>query len=370
MGLMDLEGHKSWVGNSGVNFAGAFGKGIPASKIKGWSGSFLPEDTKTSREAIVAAKLDWVVDRHPIIQVDPIYGIPTVENPSGVIGWEPRKGLQSKVNGLPTGGYAVSPTHVMNVRRDTGRVLGHVGRAWTGPQNDEAMSFIDSLVGSGEAKYLAGGPIDGGRKVWLCAQIARDVLLGGDVNERCIPLLFLSNGWDGGTSFTITTAPYRLLCLNGMTAPVAEYVRCWRGRHTSGLTAEKRLAVARKTLEMSVNYFDHWAVEMEKLMTKTISPREVEKSIVALFPDPKPAGADGNLTDRQIRGIEKKREALLTTYRDTDNLQHLGHTAYRFYNAVTDLADWGSKVDDSERMLNSALPMPIKDHAFALMSAL
>lgn len=340
---------------------------LRSQKIKGWTGKFIPGDVKTSADAIVASGLDFMVDRHPIVRLAPIAGIPTSENPSGIIGWEPQTNGREKVNGLPTGGYDVVDSHVMNVRRDTGSVLGVVGKNWRGPQNDEAFKFVDDLVDDGSAKWLAGGTIGGGKKVWMCAQLGREVLLGGDLNEASIPLMFIANGWDGGTSYTITAAPYRRACRNGQTIPLEGFVRTWRARHTSGLTMDKRLLVARKTLELQIAYFDNWAVEMERLMLKPISTREVEQAVVKLFPDPKPAGEDGNLTDRQIRAIEKKRLAVLDTYRDTPNLQHLGHSAYRFLNAVTDYADWQVKCDEDEQMLSSAEPNPLKDLAYALV---
>lgn len=368
MGFVDLNGLESWEGNQGVVVRGALGKGLPRSlKIAGWSGSFLPDDVKTSAEAIVEAGLDWVVDRRPIIQVKPEYGVPTPENPSGIIGWEPKAGPSEKRNGLPTGGYSVAESHVMNVRRDTGQVLGVVGKAWHGPQNDEAFKLIDDLVDDGSAKWLAGNAIDGGKKIWLCAQLGREVMLGGDENERAIPLMFLSNGWDGGTSLTITTSPTRIACLNGLTIPLPNFQRMWRGRHTSGLTDVKRLKVARETLELSIGYFDAWSEEMERLMTKPLSIPEVERAIVTLLPDPKGAEKDGSLTDRQIRAIEKKRHGLLDVYRDTPDLQNLGSTAYRFVNAVADYSDWWQKHDSVAQMIEGAEPSKIKDLAYALV---
>lgn len=342
---------------------------LRSQKIKGWTGKFLPGDVRTSAEAIGLAGLDWVVDRRPIVQVQPVYGVPTKTNPSGITGWDPVQSFPEKVNGMPNGGYAVAPSHVMNVRRDTGQVLGVVGHRWAGPQNDETFKFLDSLVDDDEAKYLAGGSVDGGKKIWICCQLDREIILGGDQDERSIPLMFVSNGWDGGTSYSITTAPYRLACMNGQTIPLEGFVRTWKARHTSGLTADGKLQEARKALKLSIGYFDAWAEEMEKLMTQHISTQEVERLIVKLLPDPKPAGQDGNLTDRQIKAIDGKRHEVLSVYQESPSLQNLGGTKYRFINAVTEYADWHTKCDVDEQVIRSAEPSKMKDLAYALVTA-
>lgn len=345
---------------------------LRSQKVRGWDGgAFIPGDVRTTEEALALTKLDWLVDKHPILKLDPVWGVNATGEP-GVIGWQPREGAapvagkREQENSLETGGFDIVRAYTMNVRRDTGDVLGIVGPGWDGPQNHESFSFVDDLVDSGDAKWLAGGMIGNGEKIWMCAQLDRGVCLGGDVNEMSIPLMFLSNGWDGYMSLTVTCAPYRLACWNGQSIPLEGFVRTWRGRHTRSLTAAGRLQVARNTLELSIGYFDAWAEEMETLMTKPMSGFRVEATINRLFPD---AEADGNgeTRKRAQANVEKAREALLGVYRHTDNLQHLGHTEYRFMNAVTDYADWHVKCPTDRQVLRSAEASKLKDRAYKLL---
>lgn len=366
MGAIKNEGYEQWAGNQGVSFHGVFGKGV-SPRIKGWSDSLLPEDVKTSADALAAANLNWTVDRHPIVAMAPQYGVAADGTP-GVIGWEPiTDGSYGKVAGLPTGGFKVIDSHIQNVRRDTGQTVGVVGSKWTGIQNDETFRFVDDLIDSGDAKWIAGGSIGGGRKVWAAAQVGREVIVGGDQDERALPFLFVSNGWDGSTAFTISTGLFRLICLNGLTVPVEGAIRQWRGRHTTNV--KERLQVARKALELNIGYVDAWQVEMEKLLATPISEGKVEANVKILFPDPKPAGKDGNLTDRQITIVQNKREGLLNVYRNAPDLQNITGTAYGFINAVAEFADWSGKLDSETQILGAVEPNILKDAAYALVSA-
>lgn len=345
-------------------------------KIKGWDGGrFVPGDVKTSREALIATGLDWTVDRRPIVKVEPIIGVPTEDNPSGILGWETQhregkvsRGKRKQVNDLPTGGFDIAEAHVMNVRSDNSDVLGVVGPGWRSPQNAEAFTFIDDLVDSGEAKWLGGGEVGGGKRVWMCCQFERDFLVGGDENERSIPLGFISNGWDGTLSLSITVAPYRLACLNGQTIPLEGFIRTWKARHSSNLRADMRLAEARRTLSLSLGYFDSWAEEMEKLIVAKITRQDVERMIASMIPDP-PRDKDGKIGDRALKNVDAKREDILTIYRDADDLQHLGDTKYRLLNAVTQYADWNVAGPIDRQVLRSAEPSKLKDHAYRVLTA-
>lgn len=347
---------------------------LRSQKIKGWDGGkFIPGDVKTSAEALALTGLDWDVDQRPIIKVEPTWGA-NEKGEIGIIGWEPQlsdekidRGKGKQVNSLPTGGYSIVPGHVQNVRRDTGQTLGVVGPGWHSPQNREMFTFMDDLVDSGDAKWLGGGMLDGGKRVWLACQFDRSVLIGGDENELSVPLGFFSNGWDGTLSFSVTAAPYRLACLNGQTIPLEGHVRTWKGRHTSGLTAEKRLAEARRTLSLSIGYFDSWAEEMEKLMSQKMSIPAVERAIVKILPDP-PEKVDGKVAKTALRNVQLKREKVKVIYMTAPDLQHLGHSKYRALNAITSFVDWETKTPIDKQVLRSAEPNALKDRAFAVLT--
>jgi phage/plasmid-like protein (TIGR03299 family) len=343
--------------------------------LRGWDGGrFIPGDVKTTADAVAATGLDWLVSKHPVILTDSIMGVGSDGSPE-VIGWQPRlsdtppaTGKGQQANTLPHGGFDIARQFTLNVRQDNGTVLGVVGPQWQGPQNHEAFTFVDDLVDSGDAKWLGGGEQAGGQRVWMCAQLDRTVALGGDEDEMSIPLCFLSNGWDGYTPLTVTVAPYRMACLNGQTIPLEGYVRSWKVRHTTNHA--DRLQAARKVLELSVGYFDEWAAAMEKLMVAKLTKPAPAKLVKVLFPDAPLTRKDDQLVQSKVAqaNVEKKRDAVLTIYRDSPTLQNLGSTKYRLLNAVTEYADWHVECKSEDQVLRSAQPSVLKDAAYKLLT--
>jgi hypothetical protein len=80
-------------------------------------------------------------------------------------------------------------------------------------------------------------------------RLDREIRIGGADGEDILPLLLLRNGHDGGLAVTVSVAPFRLACLNGMLVPVEGAARTWKARHTASLAT--RLADARRTLEIA-----------------------------------------------------------------------------------------------------------------------
>jgi phage/plasmid-like protein (TIGR03299 family) len=365
--LMGHDTTREQVGRGGGGMLGS-------TRLKGWDGGrFVPGDVKTSAEALRLTGLDWTVEKHPVLRTRSVLGVGEDGTPT-VMGWEPltsdeppATGKGQQANTLPTGGYSIEREWVCNVRQDNGQTLGVVGPGWTNEQNRDAFTFVDDLVDSGDAKFLGGGEKGGGRKVWLAAQLDRGVALGGDENEMSIPICFFSNGWDGYTPLTVTVAPYRLACLNGQTIPLEGYVRTWKARHTSGLKANERLQEARKTLELSIGYFDAWAQEMERLMQQPLTTQQVTPILKHLFPDAK-KGDDGEARKRAQNNVEAKRDAVLTIFKHQPDLQNLAKSKYRLLNAVTEYADWHVKLPSSDvQVLRSAEAHPLKDAAYKVL---
>lgn len=351
------------------------GDGSSRKTLRGWDGGkFVPGDVKTSAEALALSGLDWTVEKHPIVRVESVIGVGN-DGPE-VIDWKPRlsdtpppAGKGQQKNTLPHCGFAIEREWVCNVRQDTGETLGIVGPGWTNEQNRDAFTWIDDLVDSGDAKFLGGGEQGGGRKVWLAAQLDRGVILGGNSDEYCLPVCFFSNGWDGYTPLSVTCAPYRLWCLNGQTIPIPGFARTWKARHTSGLKSSERLQEARRTLELSIGYFDAWTVEMEKLMNVPMPTVKAERFVKRLFPDARPAD-DGESRSRAQGNVDRQRTAVLTIFKHGDDLQNLRQSGYRMLNAVTEYADWQVKPPSEDRqVLRSAEAHPLKDAAYKLLVA-
>jgi len=194
---------------------------------------------------IDAAGLVWTVEQHPL---EAVLGTPDGGDPSRV----------------PV------PRVVANVRSDTRAVLGVVGKGYEPLQNRAAFAFCDAVTDSGEAHWLGAAETRGGARVHALMRLDRTIRIGDAEGEDVLPLLCFRNGHDGGLAVTISVAPFRLACLNGMILPLEGAERTWKARHTANLDA--RLADARRTLGIAWRYYD----ELEQVGGRLILRRRAD----------------------------------------------------------------------------------------------
>lgn len=304
------------------------------------------ETTRTADEAIAAAGLDWRVEQHPMEAV-----LSIAESPIR----------------LPV------PQVVANVRSDTRAVLGVVGAGYEPLQNRAAFGLADALVDSGEAHWLGAGSTRGGARVHALMRLDRGIRIGGADGEDILPLLLLRNGHDGGLAVTVSVAPFRLACLNGMLLPIEGCARTWRARHTARLSA--RLGDARRTLGIAWRYYDNLRELGDRLIHQPVSGGEFDRFLARLvpLPEPKPDRTEGG---RAVRNVERIRAAIRDAYLTAPDLEHLRGTAWGALQAVGEYHDHQAPVRrtagrtlDEARFERATAPARLKDRALELLTA-
>ena len=142
------------------------------------------DDAPTSRDAILAANLDWEVEKVP---------------------------LALRKEGSPLDGLAVEDRFAL-ARSDERTVLGTCSDRYVPIQNREAFAFLDGFVEDGELRYESAGSLRGGEKVWMLARIpGHDFVAEGDALLR---YLLFTSGHDGKTGFLVTPTSTRVMCAN------------------------------------------------------------------------------------------------------------------------------------------------------------
>jgi phage/plasmid-like protein (TIGR03299 family) len=296
---------------------------------------------------IDAAGLAWTVEQHPV---------------EAVLG-NPDSGEPSRVS---------VPRVVANVRSDTRAVLGIVGEGYEPLQNRAAFAFCDAITDSGEAHWLGAAETRGGARVHALMQLDREIRIGNAEGEEVLPLLCFRNGHDGGLAVTISAAPFRLACLNGMLLPLEGTERTWKARHTANLDA--RLADARRTLGIAWRYYDELEEVGGRLLRERISPAEFERFLAQLVPLPQPRG-DATNGGRAVRNAERVREAIATAYRATPDLANITGTRWGALQAVTTYVDHvqptratAGRSHQEARFERATEPTALKDRALALLT--
>jgi phage/plasmid-like protein (TIGR03299 family) len=295
---------------------------------------------------IDAAGLAWTVEQHPL------------------------EALLGNSDGEPS--RVPVPRVVANVRSDTRAVLGVVGEGYEPLQNRAAFAFCDAITDSGEAHWLGAAETRGGARVHALMQLDRTIRIGDAEGEDVLPLLCFRNGHDGGIAVTISVAPFRLACLNGMILPLEGAERTWKARHTANLDA--RLADARRTLGIAWAYYDELEQIGGRLIRERMSPAEFERFVSQLVPLPAPR-PDVTNGGRAVRNVERVREAIATAYRATPDLANITGTRWGALQAVTTYVDHvqptratAGRSHQEARFERATEPASLKDRALALLT--
>jgi phage/plasmid-like protein (TIGR03299 family) len=253
-------------------------------------------EAPTSKNALVLAGLDWKVIQEPIF----------TENNELISGYK------------------------ANIRDTDRKPLGVVSNKYKVIQNDEAFAFTDALLGEG-VRYETAGSLKDGKTVWMLARLPQEYIISG---ERICPYLVFSNTHDGSGAVKVAMTPVRVVCSNTLNLCLSTAKRSWSMIHTGDIS--QKLDEARNTLLLAENYMTELGKEFENLRNQKISDKEVEEYIQMLLPMKEDA------TSLQEKNIIKLRDDLRMRYYDAPDLKHLGKTAYRFINAVSDFATHSS----------------------------
>lgn len=143
------------------------------------------ENVATSEEAIVAARMNWQVEKKQIFHF---------------------------INGVPQ----EVTTHKAVVRMDTNNVLGVVSNQYKPLQNNEAFDFFDGIVGAKEAIFHTCGSLNDGQRIWILAKLPDSMMIAK--NDEVEKFLLLSNSHNGKTAVNMMFTPIRVVCANTLAA--------------------------------------------------------------------------------------------------------------------------------------------------------
>jgi phage/plasmid-like protein (TIGR03299 family) len=281
--------------------------------------------------------------------------------------------IQVPIYTRPTGGnFEQVPEKVANVRADTHQVLGVVGTGYEPLQNRTGFDFADELIMNGEGKWLGATGVDRGRIVTALMQLDRDVRIAGLEDERILPLIAFRNGHDGGTGVSMSVAPFRCACLNGMMIPLPGATRSWKARHSSMVTA--RLTEARQALEISWTYYDELEELGNRLVAKKMSAGQFGKFLDRLIPyTPKMEADPGG---RSAKSREEAVGTIQSLFLNSPNLENVRGTKWAALQAVAEYEDWikptkstKRSTADENRFRRVSNPSGVKDRALVLLEA-
>jgi phage/plasmid-like protein (TIGR03299 family) len=182
-------------------------------------------------------------------------------------------------------------THFATIRKDTGDILGIVGKDYQIVQNVEAFGFFDAIVGGDGIQYETAGALGNGERIFITAKLPNYIKVGKeDLIEQ---YLFLTTSHDGYGSITAAFTPIRVVCQNTLNSALKSHSNCIKIRHTTG--AKERLEQAHKLMGITntlsaqlETIFNRWSKvkisdpEVKKLIQQAMCPnKEVYSNLVA-----------------------------------------------------------------------------------------
>lgn len=266
---------------------------------KPWHYELTKEHTKiiqeapNSREALVAAGLDWNVVSMPVYQE----------------------------NGLLIPGYKA------NVRDKDNMVLGIVSGRYKIVQNTEAFEFTDSLIGeteNGEVRYETAGSLYNGKKVWLLAKLPTTKVLDDDVE----PYLCFANSFDGSGAVQVCITGIRVVCQNTLNIALNTAKRKWSTKHIGDM--QSKLEEAKLCLRMADSYMANLDVEADRLASAKLYREQIEEILDEMFP------VDDNASERKKNNIVQFKNQFWTAYSMPD-IQKFDESAWKAVNAMSDV---------------------------------
>ena len=213
-------------------------KGYPWSSGLGVS----VEDCTTSAEVMEKAKLDFVVDKCPIVAKMPFRIGKNISIPTG----------KDDEDGFNYGGniYREVPRQYATYRNDINVPLGLVKEKYEVVQNIDAFNFFDEAIGENKAIWQTAGAFGLGHKVFISAKLPITTTVNG--NDPIENYLVFSNSHDGSSSINIMFTPIRVFCTNCLNSALKNADSYIRIKHTR--TAKERLQEGAEILKIACQY--------------------------------------------------------------------------------------------------------------------
>jgi len=233
------------------------------------------------------------------------------------------------------GKTSIIPGKFVPVRTSDGRPLGIVGNSYKPVQNVDALNFMDSYIGKGEAVYETVGNIGDGKLIWMLAKMP-NTSSAVDPVER---YMLMSTSHNGVSPVMLAALDFRIWCANQIQAAIRKAKNKFVIRHTTNV--ELRMADARKAFDGSLKYFAEMDVifgQMKEIkFTQTQLLTLVEKVFGATNED------KSNRQVNRIEAIQEKIVELSLTGMGT-HLPGVKGTLWGAYNSVTEYLDHHTKI--------------------------
>jgi phage/plasmid-like protein (TIGR03299 family) len=288
------------------------------------------KEIPTSENAIIAAGLNWNVEKHNIL----------CEN-----GELPETRIEDF--------FAIKRDDKIGPKS----VLGIVGKRYKPVQNKNAFNFFDTVVGEKKAIYHTAGSLCDGKVIWILAKLPEGISISSNDNVELYTLLM--NRHDGKRSLIVRPTPIRVVCNNTLNMALSEKnTNSLSFRHTTNIDIQMKMAAL--SFNHSLKTFEETKAAYKVIAQKDVSRDSLEEYF-------------NNVIDFNKKSKRSliKRNKLVEVFDYDVQTNNLKPSLWVAYNSVTYMVDhefgrdnkrlekaWiGNGFDLKQKALNVALQM-------------
>lgn len=273
----------------------------------------LTDRQLTAEEAIKEALLDWEVEQVPVYHQNP---------------------MDNELMEVPD--------QFLVRRKDNFNPLAIMSARYTPIQNLEAFSFFDEIIGSGKAVWDTAGSLQGGRKVFMQAELEGSLFLNSNPDDKTVKKVLFFTSHDGSKALTGMITPIRVVCQNTLNMALSDHSNCFKIYHRKNFAEKKHEAA--KVLGFANAFYDDLQTVMNQLAEEEVTKSYVEGFVNALIP------AELNPeTGRISTRTSNRRNDIATLF--TSGKGNNGRTKWDLFNAVTEFVDHhqGGRLTESRK---------------------
>lgn len=237
-------------------------------------------------------------------------------------------------------------THQAVIRNTDNKILGEVGSKYHPLQNAKAFAFFEPFVQSGEISLETAGSLDGGKKIWVLAQLNRDpmtIVKGDEVRKYVL----LTNRHDGFQSAMVGFTPIRVVCANTLAAAInSTQSALLRVRHTA------KVEIALEKVQEMVNAanasFESTGENFKAMARMGVREADLKAYVKQVF---YPHVTPEEITERQqtrLTAITEDIRRLFETGLGSD-MPGVRGTMWGLYNGVTQYLSYEAKDNEDKR---------------------
>ena len=215
------------------------------------------------------------------------------------------------------------------VREDNDKVLGIVGADYEVVANADLKKLIQPLVDEQVLSISNMGYLNGGKKVFIQAEIAKDYQVVGESYKGMITLL---NSFDGSTTVSLGTTLVRVICSNTFTTVMKKLTEKYR--HSEGVT--ERLLSTTAIVEYVDGAMKKYSEYAVTLALAPCSASQFKQAVEAIY---------GKETKDMRQSFVDQLNNLFYNGKGNE-----GKTMYDCFNAVTEHATHYSRKSKDARM--------------------